>query len=101
MRLILGIALLLLGAGTLSCRLDGLAVDLPTNHQEVDWVRTSHGWERSSAWTSRKTSPVSLHPLVVAAGQAMLSILALAFYAEDRVTASAEQSGLRLAGQSQ
>jgi len=82
-RLILGITLLLLGVGTLSCRLDGLAVDLPATRHEVDWVRTAQGWERTSAWTSRQTLPVSVHPLVVAAGQAMLSILALAYFAED------------------
>lgn len=83
MRLIFGIALLLLGVGTLSCRLDGLPVKLPSNPQEVDWVRTANGWERTSAWTARETSSVKLNPLVVAAGQAMLSILVLSYYAED------------------
>jgi hypothetical protein len=80
--MILGITLLLLGVGMLSCRLGGLAVDLPAGHEVVEWVRTAQGWERSGEWSSSDVAPVSLHPLVVAAGQAMLSILALAYYAE-------------------
>jgi hypothetical protein len=82
-RLIIGICLLLLGAGTLSCRLDGLAIDSPANRQDMDWVRTTYGWERRVAWAPSEIPPVSLNPLVVAAGQAMLSILALAYYSEN------------------
>lgn len=84
MRLIVGIMLLLVGAGTLSCRLDGLAVDLPTKGYEVEWVRTVHGWERTDAWFTPEVSPLRLHPLVVATGQALLSVLALAAYATEQ-----------------
>lgn len=84
---------MLFGAVTLSCRLDGLAVDLPPVQQQVDWVRTAQGWEHSSTWASTETPPVSLQPLVVAAGQAMLSILALAFYAEEGKKSPAVRSG--------
>lgn len=65
----------------LSCRLDGLAVDLPAKQQDVDWVRTAQGWERRTAWFSSDVSPVQLHPIVVATGQVLLSIFALALCA--------------------
>lgn len=83
MRLIVGIVLLLVGTGTLSCRLDGLAVDLPAHSYDVEWVRTVDGWERTDAWLPVEVSPLRLHPLIVASGQALLSVLALAVYATE------------------
>jgi hypothetical protein len=83
-RLIVGIVLLLAGVGTLSCRLDGLAVDLPNRTYEMQWVRTVNGWERTDAWFSAEVSPLRLHPLVVATGQVLLSVLALAAYATEQ-----------------
>jgi hypothetical protein len=77
-RLIVGISLLLLGAGCLSCRLDGLAIDPPKPLQDINWVRTVHGWERRDTWSLDEVSAIGLHPLVVATSQAMLSVLALA-----------------------
>jgi hypothetical protein len=85
-RLIIGISLLLLGAGCLSCRLDGLAIDPPTALPDVDWVRTVHGWEQRNTWSLNEVSAVGLHPLVVATSQVMLSVLALASCTVDPAT---------------
>ncbi len=81
MRLIVGIALLLLGVGTWSCRVEGLSAEPPRPAAAVDWVRTVDGWERPTAWQPSEVPPPRLHPLVVAFGQGLLSILALAAYA--------------------
>jgi hypothetical protein len=80
-RLVVGIVLLLAGAVSLSCRFDGLAVELPPSHERIEWVRTVHGWERPDAWLPEEVPALQLHPLVVASGQAMLSVLALAAFA--------------------
>lgn len=77
MRLILGIALLLAGLVSLSCRLEGLAVAPPTPAAAAQWVRTVDGWERSDRWYADRRTPPRLHPLVVATGQVLLSVLAL------------------------
>lgn len=43
-----------------------------------DWVRTADGWERSSALAAPSpSSPGVLHPLLVAALQAGVSVMAL------------------------
>jgi hypothetical protein len=79
-RLILGITLLLLGLGMLSCRM-GTAVPEPAlhaNHQSLAWVRTVDGWERPESWATQNVGPPRLHPLVVAAGQGLASLLGLA-----------------------
>jgi hypothetical protein len=82
-RLVAGIVLLLAGAVMLSSRFDGLAVELPASHERIEWVRTVHGWERPDEWLPPEVAPLRLHPLVVAAGQAMLSVLALAALANE------------------
>jgi hypothetical protein len=84
---------MLLGLGIWLCRSDLLAADMPLP-QPASWVRTVDGWERAGAWNDVPSSPPSLHPLVVAAGQALLSLLALAIWAippriEDSVSATA------------
>ena len=84
MRLIFGIVLLLLGVGLLSCRLEGLSADLPTPAGEITWVRTVDGWERPLNWLPSRCEPPALHPLVLAAGQALFSVLALAAAAGSR-----------------
>jgi hypothetical protein len=75
-RLILGITLLLLGLGNLSCHLQeplGAGPDVPAGQ----WVRTVDGWERTELWHAPPLHVPSLHPLVVAAGQALISVMGL------------------------
>jgi hypothetical protein len=43
-----------------------------------DWVRTVDGWERPHSWNHSLAPPPAVHPLVVAAGQALVSLFALA-----------------------
>ena len=83
MRLIVGITLLLLGAGMLSCRVDGTTSPLGERRTALTWVRTVDGWERPEAWTEAPVEPPQLHPLVVAAGQGLASLLALAAFRRD------------------
>jgi hypothetical protein len=79
MRLIVSISLLLFGVGMLSCQVEGTAREtLASAPPAVTWVRTSAGWERPATWLSVPPAPPTLHPLVVAAGQGLVSILALA-----------------------
>lgn len=83
MRLILGITLLLGGALQLSCDWDVPVVSAQAT-QRGQWVRTVDGWERTDGWYVPANSPIKLHPLVVAAGQGMLSVLALAAFQRGR-----------------
>ncbi len=80
MRLILGISLLLFGALRLSCDWDVRARADGAQGTRGQWVRTVDGWERTDAWLVRAPEPVKLNPLVVAAGQGLLSVLALATF---------------------
>jgi hypothetical protein len=82
MRLIIGIACLLLGLGMLSCRV-GPAMppgDAKTHAEgrALEWVRTVDGWERAGSWYVSEVRRPQLHPLVVAAGQGLVSLLGLA-----------------------
>lgn len=97
MRLIVGITLILLGVGSLSCRLEGLSVEPPAQTTSVDWVRTVDGWERPTWQPSRVPAP-RLHPLVVALGQTLLSVLALAAYCP--VEPAVRRAGSRIAAPS-
>ena len=72
---VLVVAVLLVG-GWLS-QADLLAIDVAEVDQRLAWVRTVDGWERSAAWSAKIPSTPSLHPLVVAAGQLLGSLLAL------------------------
>ena len=79
-RLILGITLILLAIGSWSCQIDGLAGGSPVAASEAPWVRTVDGWERAS-WLAAPTpapSSTQLHPLIVAGGQLLISLMALA-----------------------
>jgi hypothetical protein len=77
MRSILGILLLLLGLGLLSFRIEGRSADLAIP-QQLEWVRTVDGWERPNNWVTSLAEPPAVHPLLVAAGQALVSLFALA-----------------------
>jgi hypothetical protein len=85
-RLILGISLLLVGIGMWSCQIDGSAlVESTSTPTQAQWVRTANGWERATwlpslhitAKTPEPESSPQLHPLVLAAGQLLVSLLAL------------------------
>ena len=78
MRSILGILLLLLGLGLLSFRIEGRSADLAIPQQQLEWVRTVDGWERPNNWVTSLAEPPAVHPLLVAAGQALVSLFALA-----------------------
>lgn len=78
MRSILGIVLLLLGIGLVSCRIEGHAPDTHPLMPAIDWVRTTDGWERPSNWSPSLAAPPAVHPLVIGTGQLLISMLALA-----------------------
>jgi hypothetical protein len=83
MRVIVGISLLLLGVGTLSCR-QVARHDGNVRQVAFKWVRTVDGWERPAWWEVSPIETPHLHPLVVATGQGLVSVLALvAFRRED------------------
>jgi hypothetical protein len=77
-RLIVSIALLVLGLGILSCAWDEPMTHRAGSVRDVRWVRTADGWERDGSWETNEFRPPSLHPLVWAAGQGLLSLLGLA-----------------------
>jgi hypothetical protein len=89
MRLIIGISLLLLGVGALSCRLESAIDPTEPPRPAIRWVRTVNGWERPEAWLAAPVRVPQLHPLVVAVGQALVSVWALtAFRCDDELTPS-------------
>jgi hypothetical protein len=81
-RLILGITLLLLGLGSLSCQVQDSVGDGPVSTPTGQWVRTVDGWERTELWNAPGLYVPRLHPLVVAAGEGLVSVLALVVCAE-------------------
>jgi hypothetical protein len=84
-RAIFGISCLLLGLGMLSCRVEEKSATRVAKPQAARWVRTVDGWERRDSWHVEAVRPPGLHPLVVAAGQGLASLLALAaFQREER-----------------
>jgi hypothetical protein len=88
LRAILGISLLLLGVAMLSCRVESsgeLQGSAKPQAAGVRWVRTVDGWERPDVWKLEAVGRPGLHPLVVAAGQGLLSVLGLVvFHREGR-----------------
>jgi hypothetical protein len=84
-RLILGITLMLLGLGMLLSQVEGTANSSPVSSASArQWVRTANGWEKSTAWSGVTTPAPRLHPLVVAAGQGLVSVLGLAVFRRER-----------------
>jgi hypothetical protein len=84
MRAIFGISLLLLGLAMLSCRVETIGHgNASVDPSPVRWVRTVDGWERPDSWFIVAARPPRLHPLVVAAGQGLASLLALAAFRRD------------------
>jgi hypothetical protein len=81
-RSIIGISLLLLGVGLFACQVEGFS-DRSSAGISTPWVRTVDGWERPGSWTAAGIGPPAVHPLVVAAGQTLVSLLGLAFFERD------------------
>jgi hypothetical protein len=77
LRLILGITLLLLGLGSLSCQVQDSVGHGPVVAPTGQWVRTVDGWERPELWNAPALYVPRLHPLVVAAGQGLVSVMGL------------------------
>ena len=89
-RLIIGILLFVLGLG-LGFWSGRQVVGLGDGRQAVGldegtWVRTAHGWERPQTWNAEAAKEPRLHPMVVAAGQGLASLLALLAWASPPVT---------------
>lgn len=82
-RLILGITLLLLGLGSLSCQVESSIGEARAAAEGPQWVRTVSGWERSDLWDVPEPFVPRLHPLVVAAGQGLVSVMGLVVCAGD------------------
>jgi hypothetical protein len=76
-RFIVGISLLVLGVGMLSCRMEGVGAHGAEKPHTSTWVRTVDGWERSDRWAVTPVWEPGVHPLVVAVGQALMSVMAL------------------------
>jgi hypothetical protein len=49
---------------------------------EVQWVRTVDGWERAGSWFVEPVGRPALHPLLVAAGQLMVSVMGLVVFGD-------------------
>jgi hypothetical protein len=82
MRLFLGITMLLVGIDLLSTGFDrGSAARLAP--VEVSWVRTVDGWQHADQWRPTVVPPPRLHPVVVACGQALFSVLALVAFSTE------------------
>jgi hypothetical protein len=85
-RLIFGISCLLLGVALLACRVDSSAErggDGAEPRVAAKWVRTVDGWERADSWYLEAVGRPTLHPLVVAAGQGLASVLALVAFGRE------------------
>ena len=64
--------MLLLLVGWLACH-----VEIAPGGDQALWVRTPDGWEKTTYWATSPTYAPPLHPLVVALGQALASMVAL------------------------
>ena len=82
-RFILGISLLLVGAGLFACQVEGFSAHSSMAEISTPWVRTVDGWERHGSWKVSAVGPPAVNPLVVASGQVLVSILGLAFFERD------------------
>ena len=85
MRSIIGILLLLVGLGLVSCQFDGTTAGTRlAATSQADWVRTVDGWERAGSWEPMVSHRPRLHPVVVASGQVLAAVLALVAFAGER-----------------
>jgi hypothetical protein len=77
MRLIVGISLVLIGVGSVLCEVECESAGPVPTSGGTGWVRTTDGWECPQSWHADSASQPRIHPLVVAAGQGLVSIFAL------------------------
>ena len=91
MRFIAGILLLILGIGSISCRWEAASGKPPAAAPPIPWVRTVSGWERFDPHQITVAAPPTLHPLVVASGEALASILGLALFSSASLPARQNQ----------
>ena len=98
-RLVIGFSLILWGIGWLACQVEGTPVSkaamnkTPMSKATVTaddhWVRTTDGWEKTGQWMHGPLHAPTLHPLVIASLEGMLSFMALiAFCPTARTSAS-------------
>jgi hypothetical protein len=84
LRAIFGISCLLLGAALWLCQVESTNQSSGAKLQvAVRWVRTVDGWEQPGHWYLEGAARPTLHPLVVTAGQALLSVLGLVLFQRD------------------
>jgi hypothetical protein len=83
-RQIVGIVFVVLGIGMWMCHWEGMAASLPEGTGANRWVRTADGWERKKAWHVDVVPPPPLHPLIVAAGEGLISVFALVAFSNTR-----------------
>ncbi len=67
----------------LSCRVEGLTARESDQAAASRWVRTAQGWERPDRWVTTPAWDPRVHPLVVAAGQGLASVMALVAFRRD------------------
>jgi hypothetical protein len=67
----------------LSCHVEGLAAREAEPATASRWVRTADGWERPDRWVTTPVWTPGVHPLVVAAGQGLASVMALVAFRRD------------------
>jgi hypothetical protein len=77
MRAILGILLFVGGVAIAAYRVDVHSSKPEVTPVHFAWVRTVDGWERPERWTISRVEPPAVHPVVIAAGQMLVSMFAL------------------------
>jgi hypothetical protein len=77
MRAILGILLFVGGVAIAAYRIDVQSSEPEVTLVHFEWVRTVDGWERPERWTISRVDPPAVHPVVIAAGQVLVSMFAL------------------------
>jgi hypothetical protein len=83
-RAIFGISCILLGVLWLMCRVEGpIRAQIAKPQAASRWVRTVDGWERPDSWTLVTAPGPTLHPLVIAAGQGLVSVFGLLLFQRD------------------
>lgn len=83
MRPILGITLLVVGLGMVLCNWEDEDARPSVAVEKARWVRTIDGWERAGSWHAVVIRPPGLHPVVLAAGQGLVSVFALVAFGKE------------------
>jgi len=64
-------------AGQIAANVDPIMSLSSAETRQIEWVRTTRGWESLDTWQISSPSRITLHPGIVAAGQLLGSLLAL------------------------